>query len=199
MTRRRRATSASPAAAAPPSTASTGSTRSWARATPASRRIRPICALRSPRSKRRFMSPGPAASARSRSPISIGLPGDTPHIDTNLQAGRDHHGDRTAGAGLCGQLQLSEDPRPPVLCVRACVGCGRARARGRPIKEARLALGGVAHKPWREPEAEAALRGQAADEAAFAQAADIAAARRQGLRAQCLQDRSRAPRASFAR
>ena len=27
------------------------------------------------------------------------------------------------------------------------------------IKEARLALGGVAHKPWRDPSAEAALRG----------------------------------------
>ena len=41
------------------------------------------------------------------------------------------------------------------------------------IKEARLALGGVAHKPWRKPEAEAALRGQAADETAFAKAADL--------------------------
>ena len=33
---------------------------------------------------------------------------------------------------------------------------------GETIKEARLALGGVAHKPWRDPAAEAALRGQAA-------------------------------------
>ena len=39
------------------------------------------------------------------------------------------------------------------------------------IKEARLALGGVAHKPWRKPEAEAALRGQAANPASFVQAA----------------------------
>src|SRR5260370_6084912 len=41
------------------------------------------------------------------------------------------------------------------------------------IKEARLALGGVAHKPWRRPEAEAALRGQSADAATFAKAADL--------------------------
>jgi xanthine dehydrogenase YagS FAD-binding subunit len=41
------------------------------------------------------------------------------------------------------------------------------------IKEARLALGGVAHKPWRDPAAEAALRGQAASEASFAEAADM--------------------------
>jgi xanthine dehydrogenase YagS FAD-binding subunit len=41
------------------------------------------------------------------------------------------------------------------------------------IKEARLALGGVAHKPWRDPAAEAALRGQAADPANFTYAADL--------------------------
>jgi xanthine dehydrogenase YagS FAD-binding subunit len=31
------------------------------------------------------------------------------------------------------------------------------------IEEARVALGGVAHKPWRNPDAEALLRGQASD------------------------------------
>ncbi len=41
------------------------------------------------------------------------------------------------------------------------------------IKDARLALGGVAHKPWRDPAAEAALRGQAADQATFTRAADV--------------------------
>jgi xanthine dehydrogenase YagS FAD-binding subunit len=41
------------------------------------------------------------------------------------------------------------------------------------IKDARLALGGVAHKPWRDPAAEAALRGQAADRATFTYAADL--------------------------
>ena len=65
---------------------------------------------------------------------------------------------------------------------------------GGTIKEARLALGGVAHKPWRNPEAEAALRGQPADREAFAQRGRPAAARRQGLRAQRLQDRPGAPR-----
>ena len=41
------------------------------------------------------------------------------------------------------------------------------------IKEARLALGGVAHKPWRNSEVEATLRGQTADEPAFTSAADL--------------------------
>ncbi|MGJ4885060.1 FAD binding domain-containing protein [Bradyrhizobium sp. HKCCYLRH1065] len=41
------------------------------------------------------------------------------------------------------------------------------------IGEARLALGGVAHKPWRNEAAEAALRGQAPDPQAFGRAANI--------------------------
>src|SRR4029450_2472015 len=44
---------------------------------------------------------------------------------------------------------------------------------GDTIKEARLAVGGVAHKPWRVADAEGALRGQRPDAAAFAQAADL--------------------------
>ena len=37
------------------------------------------------------------------------------------------------------------------------------RMNGGGIEEARVALGGVAHKPWRNPDAEALLRGQASD------------------------------------
>jgi xanthine dehydrogenase YagS FAD-binding subunit len=43
---------------------------------------------------------------------------------------------------------------------------------GDTIRAARLALGGVAHKPWRDPAAEALLVGQPATEASFARAAD---------------------------
>jgi len=42
------------------------------------------------------------------------------------------------------------------------------------IQEARLAMGGVAHKPWRLSEAEKILKGQPASEANFKKAADIA-------------------------
>jgi xanthine dehydrogenase YagS FAD-binding subunit len=41
------------------------------------------------------------------------------------------------------------------------------------IREVRLALGGVAHKPWRSAEAEAALRGQTADASTFEQVATV--------------------------
>ncbi|WP_038952504.1 FAD binding domain-containing protein [Bradyrhizobium japonicum] len=44
---------------------------------------------------------------------------------------------------------------------------------GNAISEARLALGGVAHKPWRSLEAEAALRGRAATPDHFSRAADL--------------------------
>ncbi|WP_159470350.1 xanthine dehydrogenase family protein subunit M [Dyadobacter sp. 3J3] len=45
---------------------------------------------------------------------------------------------------------------------------------GKVIKEARLAMGGVAHKPWRLLEAEKSLVGKEANEATFKQAAEIA-------------------------
>jgi xanthine dehydrogenase YagS FAD-binding subunit len=44
---------------------------------------------------------------------------------------------------------------------------------GDTVKKARLALGGVAHKPWRDPSVEAALRGQSAERATFTRAADL--------------------------
>ncbi|PZO79381.1 MAG: FAD-binding molybdopterin dehydrogenase [Mesorhizobium amorphae] len=43
---------------------------------------------------------------------------------------------------------------------------------GRTISRARVALGGVAHKPWRKPEAEASLEGREAGDEAFAAFAD---------------------------
>jgi len=45
---------------------------------------------------------------------------------------------------------------------------------GKVIKEARLAMGGVAHKPWRLSEAEKSLVGKPATEETFRQAAQIA-------------------------
>jgi xanthine dehydrogenase YagS FAD-binding subunit len=50
------------------------------------------------------------------------------------------------------------------------------------IRDLRLALGGVAHKPWRAVDAEDALRGTPATEAAFREAADAELATAQPLR-----------------
>jgi xanthine dehydrogenase YagS FAD-binding subunit len=50
------------------------------------------------------------------------------------------------------------------------------------IKDVRVALGGVAHKPWRAERVEAALRGGAATEIAFRRAAEAELAAAQPLR-----------------
>ena len=122
------------------------------------------------------------------------LPGDTPHIDTNLQPDEIITAIELPAQGFAANYSyLKIRDRLSYAFALVSVAAALELDGGR-IKEARLALGGVAHKPWRNPEAEAALRGQTADEAAFAQAADAAAARRQGLCAQRLQDRARAPR-----
>jgi len=44
---------------------------------------------------------------------------------------------------------------------------------GNTIRQARFALGGVAHKPWRDMTAEAALNGQAANQDIFMRAAEL--------------------------
>ena len=44
---------------------------------------------------------------------------------------------------------------------------------GGTVKQAKFALGGVAHKPWRNPEAEAVLSGRPANEGTFNEAADL--------------------------
>ena len=123
------------------------------------------------------------------------LPGDTPQRDTNLQRRRDHHGGRAAGAGLRRELHLSEDPRPPVLRVRAGVGrrgagAGRRHDQGGATRARRRRAQAVAERRRRSSAARASWR----TTTTFARAADIAAARRQGLRAQHLQDRPGAPR-----
>ncbi len=52
---------------------------------------------------------------------------------------------------------------------------------GSTIRDARLALGGVAHKPWRAHAAEAVLKGRPATEAAFRDAAEAELAAAEGL------------------
>ncbi|UPK12161.1 xanthine dehydrogenase family protein subunit M [Bradyrhizobium sp. 155] len=56
------------------------------------------------------------------------------------------------------------------------------KTEGERITSARIALGGVAHKPWRLPEAEATLIGRGADDAVFGEAAErlLSGARGQG-------------------
>ena len=97
------------------------------------------------------------------------------HAGARHQPGipRDHHSHRNSAEGLQRELLLSENPRPPVLCVRTDIGGSSARTRRRHDQGGPPGAGGVAHKPWRDPAAEAALRGQHVGESAFAKAADL--------------------------
>lgn len=101
------------------------------------------------------------------------LPGSAPEIDTNLR--RDE---------IVTAIELPPNGFPKnytYLKIRdrlsfafALVSVAAALTLdGDVVTEARLALGGVAHKPWRDPQAEAALRGQRAEETNFARAADV--------------------------
>ena len=102
------------------------------------------------------------------------LPGDTPQRDTNLDAGRADHRDRAAAARVCGELHLPQDPRPAVLCLRAGVGRGRPRARRRQRSRRRVSRSAASRtSPGAMPRPKPRCAARPADEAAFAQAADI--------------------------
>jgi xanthine dehydrogenase YagS FAD-binding subunit len=101
------------------------------------------------------------------------LPGDTPQRDTNLGAG-----EIITAVELPPQcfatnytyLKIRDRLSYAFALVSIAVGI---ELRGGIIQEGRFALGGVAHKPWRDPLAEAALRGQPANTQTFARAADV--------------------------
>jgi xanthine dehydrogenase YagS FAD-binding subunit len=101
------------------------------------------------------------------------LPGDTPQHDNNLQPNEIVTAIELPARGFAANHSYLKI-RDRLSYAFALVSVAAAlEIEGGRIKEARVALGGVAHKPWRKPEAEAALRGQAADETAFAKAADV--------------------------
>jgi xanthine dehydrogenase YagS FAD-binding subunit len=101
------------------------------------------------------------------------LPGTTPERDTNLEPDEIITAIELPARGFAANYSYLKI-RDRLSYAFALVAVAAAlELDGGTIKEARLALGGVAHKPWRDPQAEAALRGQAADETAFRRAADI--------------------------
>ena len=134
--------------------------------------------VRHVRGARRARRQGACDRARRRardshSPISIGCPATRRSVDTNLQPDEIITAVELPAQGFAANYSYLKI-RDRLSYAFALVSVAAAlELEGGTIKEARLALGGVAHKPWRDPAAEAALRGQAADEAAFARAADL--------------------------
>ena len=101
------------------------------------------------------------------------LPGNTPQTDTNLQPNEIVTAIELPALGFANNYSYLKI-RDRLSYAFALVSIAAAlELEGGTIKQARLALGGVAHKPWRNTAAEAALRGQRADPASFARAADL--------------------------
>lgn len=100
------------------------------------------------------------------------LPGTTPDIDHTLEPGElithlvlPNH----AFAGHTTYLKLRD--RQSYAFALVSVAAALDMDDNGLIRQARVALGGVAPKPWRDPEAEAMLRGQPPTEASFVAAA----------------------------
>jgi xanthine dehydrogenase YagS FAD-binding subunit len=101
------------------------------------------------------------------------LPGETPQIETQLKADElitavELSPNRFAGRSSYRKVRDRASYAFALVSVAAALELDED---GR-IREARLALGGVAHRPWRATAAEAALRGAAATEVNFRKAAE---------------------------
>jgi xanthine dehydrogenase YagS FAD-binding subunit len=109
------------------------------------------------------------------------LPGDTPQRDTNLESDELVTAVELPVQGFATNytyLKIRDRLSYAFALVSVAVGL---ELEGGTIKHARFALGGVAHKPWRDAAAEAALCDRAPDEAAFAEAAGLVLREARGL------------------
>jgi xanthine dehydrogenase YagS FAD-binding subunit len=101
------------------------------------------------------------------------LPGDKPQVDTNLAPHEIITAIEIPARGFAQHytyLKIRDRLSYAFALVSVAVGL---EMDGETIKEARFALGGVAHKPWRDQAAEEALRGKAANAGNFKRAADL--------------------------
>ena len=101
------------------------------------------------------------------------LPGDTPHIDSSLAADELITAIDLPPEGFARHSTYLK-VRDRASYAFALVSVAAAlKMDGQTIRSARLALGGVAHKPWRDPAAEAELAGKPASLESFREAARV--------------------------
>jgi xanthine dehydrogenase YagS FAD-binding subunit len=100
------------------------------------------------------------------------LPGDTPERDTNVRADEIVTAVELPARGFAVHYSYLKI-RDRLSYAFALVSVAAAlELEHDTIKEARLALGGVAHKPWRDVSVEAAMHGEPANRTTFARAAE---------------------------
>ncbi len=100
------------------------------------------------------------------------LPGDEPWIDNTLRPGEIVTAIDLPSEGFASNytyLKLRDRRSYAFALVSIAVGLRIEDGR---IAEARIAMGGVAHKPWRRRDAEELLIGRGPDDASFAKAAE---------------------------
>ncbi len=101
------------------------------------------------------------------------LPGNTPQHDTTLQPNDIVTAVELPARGFAtNYTYLKIRDRLSYAFALVSVAAALELDNGT-ITEARLALGGVAHKPWRDTSAEAVLHGQRAEPSNFTRAADV--------------------------
>jgi xanthine dehydrogenase YagS FAD-binding subunit len=101
------------------------------------------------------------------------LPGDQPDKDTILDKNELITAVSIPATNLTHNHYLKVRDRSSYAFALVSVAAGLTLD-GKTIRAARLAMGGVAHKPWRLKEAEQSLQGKQVSVEAFQQAADIA-------------------------
>src|ERR1041384_7295700 len=102
------------------------------------------------------------------------LPGDTPEVDTNLQPDELIVAvdlPASSFARRSGYLKIRDRAQYAFALVSVAAALDLKNGK---IETARLALGGVAHKPWRATDAEKVLTGARADARTFKAAAEAA-------------------------
>ncbi len=100
------------------------------------------------------------------------LPGDNPHIDTNLKHDEIITAVELPANGFAKNYSYLK-VRDRLSYAFALVSAAAALDIDNGIiRKARLAVGGVAHKPWRDEQSEALLSGAPANEESFARAAE---------------------------
>jgi len=101
------------------------------------------------------------------------LPGTTPHVETNLKHGEMITAVTLPPAPPGRQIYRKVRDRASYAFALVSVAAIVERSNGR-IRASRIAMGGVAPKPWRATEAEAALAGDPPNDRAFTNAAETA-------------------------
>ncbi|AEF23493.1 FAD binding domain-containing protein [Pseudomonas fulva] len=102
------------------------------------------------------------------------LPGDTPQRDTVLEPGELILAIELPAEDFAGHhAYLKLRDRASFAFALVSVAAALELDENGQIRQARIALGGVAHKPWRRPDVDASLVGQAATSEHFAAAAEL--------------------------